>query len=79
MQAFFLFLIRGYRLLLSPWFGSQCRFYPTCSAYAEEAIHSHGAWKGLYLTVSRLGKCHPWHTGGVDPVPPRNQSETLHG
>jgi uncharacterized protein len=79
MQALFLFLIRGYRLLLSPWFGSQCRFYPTCSAYAEEAIHTHGAWKGFYLTVFRLGKCHPWHTGGVDPVPPRKQPETLHG
>ena len=79
MQAILIILIRGYRLLLSPWFGSQCRFYPTCSAYAEEAIQAHGAWKGFYLTLFRLGKCHPWHTGGVDPIPPRKQSETLHG
>jgi len=79
MQALLLFLIRGYRLLFSPWFGSQCRFYPTCSAYAEEAVRTHGAWKGLALTVLRLGKCHPWHAGGLDPVPPRKQQETLHG
>jgi putative membrane protein insertion efficiency factor len=79
MQAVFLFLIRGYRLLLSPWFGSQCRFYPTCSAYAEEAVRTHGAGKGFVLTVFRLGKCHPWHSGGVDPVPPRKQPESIHG
>lgn len=79
MQALFLLLIRGYRLLLSPWFGSQCRFHPTCSAYAEEAIHTHGAWKGLALVIFRLGKCHPWHAGGLDPVPPRKQQETFHG
>lgn len=79
MQALFLFLVRGYRLVLSPWFGSQCRFYPTCSAYAEEAISTHGACKGLYLTVRRLGKCHPWHAGGIDPVPPRQLQENYHG
>ena len=79
MQALLLLLVRGYRLLLSPWFGSQCRFYPTFSAYAEEAIQVHGAWKGFYLTVFRLGKCHPWHAGGTDPVPPRKQPESFHG
>jgi putative membrane protein insertion efficiency factor len=79
MQALFLILIRVYRLLLSPWFGSQCRFYPTCSVYAEEAIQTHGAMKGVYLTVRRLGKCHPWHTGGVDPVPTRKPQENYHG
>jgi putative membrane protein insertion efficiency factor len=71
MQSLLLFLIRGYRLVLSPWFGSQCRFYPSCSAYAEEAVRTHGAWKGLYLALARLGKCHPWHLGGHDPVPVR--------
>jgi putative membrane protein insertion efficiency factor len=71
MQSLLLFLIRGYRLVLSPWFGSQCRFYPSCSAYAEEAVRTHGAWKGSYLALARLGKCHPWHLGGHDPVPVR--------
>jgi putative membrane protein insertion efficiency factor len=79
MQALLLLLIRVYRLLLSPWFGSQCRFYPTCSAYAEEAIQSHGAGKGFYLAVLRLGKCHPWHAGGIDPVPARKLQENFHG
>ena len=69
MQPLFLLLIRCYRLGLSPWLGNQCRFYPSCSAYAEEAVRAHGAWKGLYLTLARLGKCHPWHPGGHDPVP----------
>ena len=80
MQALFLFLIRSYRLVLSPWFGSQCRFYPSCSAYAEEAVHTHGAGKGLTLTLARLGKCHPWHLGGHDPVPVRKPyKEKIHG
>jgi putative membrane protein insertion efficiency factor len=79
MQTLLLFLIRGYRLLLSPWFGNQCRFFPTCSVYAEQAIHNHGVWRGLFLTASRLGKCHPWHAGGFDPVPPSKPHETFHG
>lgn len=61
--------IHLYRLLLSPWIGNQCRFYPTCSHYSEEALIKHGFIKGVYLTVRRLLKCHPWHTGGLDPVP----------
>ena len=79
MQALLIFLIRAYRLLLSPWFGSQCRFYPSCSVYAEEAMRSHGAGKGLYLTLARLGKCHPWHVGGHDPVPAPKSPENIHG
>lgn len=79
MQASLVFLIRGYRLLLSPWFGNQCRFYPTCSVYAEESIKTHGVLRGLYLTVCRLGKCHPWHPGGHDPVPSPKQREIFHG
>lgn len=70
MKTLLILLIDGYRLLLSPFFGTQCRFYPTCSAYAREAIETHGALKGTWLTVRRIGKCHPWHAGGVDPVPP---------
>ncbi|WP_111642233.1 membrane protein insertion efficiency factor YidD [Marinimicrobium alkaliphilum] len=62
-------LIHVYRYLLSPWVGNQCRFYPTCSHYAEEAIKTHGCIKGGYLTLRRLLKCHPWHEGGIDLVP----------
>jgi putative membrane protein insertion efficiency factor len=69
MQAFLVFLIKLYRYLISPWVGQHCRFYPTCSAYALAAIERFGALKGSYLAVLRLLKCHPWHAGGVDPVP----------
>lgn len=62
-------LVRGYRLLLSPWLGSACRFEPTCSAYALQALENHGAAAGSYLTVARLLRCHPWCAGGHDPVP----------
>jgi putative membrane protein insertion efficiency factor len=71
MQTLALGLIRAYRYLLSPWFGNQCRFYPSCSVYAEEAIQRHGILRGSWLTVARLSKCHPWHRGGLDPVPPK--------
>ncbi len=73
MKTVLIFLIDGYRLLLSPFFGTQCRFYPTCSAYAREAIETHGAIKGTWLTIRRIGKCHPWHEGGIDNVPPRHR------
>jgi putative membrane protein insertion efficiency factor len=62
-------LVRGYRLLLSPWLGSACRFEPTCSQYALEALGRHGAAAGSYLTLARLARCHPWCAGGHDPVP----------
>jgi uncharacterized protein len=64
-------LVRGYRLLLSPWLGSACRFTPTCSAYALEALDQHGAVAGSTLTLTRLARCHPWCAGGHDPVPAR--------
>ena len=67
-------LIDGYRLLLSPFFGTQCRFYPTCSAYAREAIDVHGAWRGTWLALRRILRCNPWCAGGVDPVPPRAET-----
>ncbi|WP_404931993.1 membrane protein insertion efficiency factor YidD [Microbulbifer hainanensis] len=63
-------LIHLYRYVASPWVGNQCRFYPTCSHYAEEALKTHGFLKGGYLSARRLIKCHPWHPGGMDPVPP---------
>lgn len=64
-------LVRAYRLLLSPWLGSNCRFEPTCSAYALQALERHGALQGSWLTMKRLGRCHPWCAGGCDPVPER--------
>ena len=63
-------LLRGYQLLLSPMLGQNCRFYPTCSNYAIEALHVHGAAHGSYLALRRVCRCHPWNAGGVDPVPP---------
>ena len=62
-------LVKGYRLLLSPWLGSSCRFEPTCSAYSLQALQQHGAAKGAGLTLYRLARCHPWCNGGFDPVP----------
>jgi len=72
MKQALLLLIKCYRLCLSPFFGGQCRFYPSCSDYATEAISLHGAWRGTRLAVWRLLRCNPWHPGGVDPVPPRD-------
>jgi len=63
------FVVRGYQILLSPYFGSQCRFSPTCSHYSMQALEKHGAIKGTYLTIRRLLRCNPWHRGGFDPVP----------
>ncbi|MDP6580703.1 MAG: membrane protein insertion efficiency factor YidD [Vicinamibacterales bacterium] len=65
-----LFLLRGYRVLLSPLFAGSCRFEPTCSHYAEEAVRRHGSVRGFWLTLGRLARCQPFHTGGHDPVPP---------
>jgi uncharacterized protein len=62
-------LVKGYRLLLSPWLGSSCRFEPTCSAYSLQALQVHGAAAGTYLTIHRLLRCHPFCQGGHDPVP----------
>ena len=64
-------LVRFYRFFLSPWLGSACRFEPTCSHYALEALQRHGAAAGSALTLGRLARCHPWCTGGHDPVPER--------
>jgi len=66
-------LISGYRKFISPLLGPRCRFYPSCSAYALEAIQVHGAGRGIWLAIRRLGRCHPFHPGGLDPVPPRHQ------
>ncbi len=61
--------VRAYQVVLSPLLGGQCRYYPTCSAYAIEAIERHGAWRGAWLAARRIGRCHPFRPGGFDPVP----------
>ena len=78
MQKLLILLVKGYRFILSPWLGSSCRFTRTCSAYALEALESHGATKGSYLTFRRLSRCHPWCAGGHDSVPkPQNATNAL--
>lgn len=62
-------LIRAYQVMLSPFLGNQCRFHPSCSNYALEAVDTHGAVKGSWLAIRRLGRCHPFNPGGFDPVP----------
>lgn len=69
IRALLLLLVRGYRLLVSPGLPAACRFYPSCSAYAEGALRRHGAVKGSWLAARRLARCHPFHPGGIDPVP----------
>ena len=66
---FLMALIRGYRYAISPLLGSRCRFHPSCARYAEEALSVHGLWRGGWLALRRLSRCHPWHPGGFDPVP----------
>lgn len=65
-------VVQGYRLLLKPWLGNACRFEPTCSAYALEALQRHGALAGSALAAGRLLRCHPWCDGGCDPIPLRS-------
>ncbi|AXH99655.1 membrane protein insertion efficiency factor YidD [Sporosarcina sp. PTS2304] len=67
--------IRFYQKFISPMFPPSCRFYPTCSHYGVEAIETHGALKGSYLAVMRILKCHPFHEGGFDPVPPKKEKK----
>lgn len=62
-------LIRLYQIIVSPHFGPRCRFHPSCSHYAHEAIDRHGALRGGWLALRRIGRCHPWNPGGLDPVP----------
>jgi putative membrane protein insertion efficiency factor len=69
MRSSLIALIRAYQYLISPLLGNHCRFYPSCSHYAVEAIRVHGPGHGLWLSLRRLSRCHPWHAGGYDPVP----------
>ncbi|MFM8465033.1 MAG: membrane protein insertion efficiency factor YidD [Burkholderiaceae bacterium] len=70
MKRVLLALLRAYKVCISPFLGQNCRFFPSCSDYAREAIASHGVVRGCALAGRRLCKCHPWHGGGFDPVPP---------
>ena len=69
MQRLLGLVIRGYQVALSPFFGASCRFHPSCSEYAHEAIMKHGVMRGAWLASWRLARCHPWHPGGIDKVP----------
>jgi putative membrane protein insertion efficiency factor len=71
-----LFLIRVYQVTLSPLLGGHCRYVPTCSQYALEAIQEHGPWRGSALAIKRLLRCHPFVKGGYDPVPPRHKEKS---
>lgn len=78
MRWFILQMIRGYRYLLSPWLGSHCRYYPSCSCYAQTAVERYGAVRGSAMAVTRLLRCHPWSAGGIDEVPEKESGHT-HG
>lgn len=74
MRAFLIAMIRAYGYLVSPLLGPCCRFQPTCSVYAAEALRHHGVLRGAWLALARLARCHPWHAGGHDPVPPARRN-----
>ncbi len=73
MKTLLVLLVRGYQIVLSPWIGQSCRFTPTCSNYAIDALKEHGALRGSWMAIRRIGRCHPWHEGGHDPVPPKDR------
>lgn len=73
MKKILLAIIRFYQKAVSPMTPPTCRFHPTCSRYGLEAIETHGAWKGSWLTIKRISKCHPFHEGGFDPVPEKKE------
>ena len=70
-------LIRAYQLLISPLLGANCRFDPSCAAYADEALRVHGGLRGSWLTIRRLARCHPWGGHGYDPVPPQESTDDV--
>jgi hypothetical protein len=69
MTRILLFLVKAYQYLISPMLGPSCRYTPTCSEYAVQALNKYGPVKGLWLSMKRVGRCHPWHDGGYDPLP----------
>lgn len=76
MKTVLVALLKAYRFAISPLYGQVCRYHPTCSAYALGAVETHGALRGSWLAVRRVGRCHPWAAGGYDPVPPLHPQTT---
>ena len=77
MKFLMIGIVKAYQTLISPLFPPTCRFYPSCSQYAIEAISSHGALRGGWLAIKRIAKCHPFHAGGFDPVPTKTNNKDL--
>jgi hypothetical protein len=71
-------MVRGYQLLISPFLGNNCRYVPSCSAYTIEAMEKWGPWRGLWMGIRRVGRCHPFHAGGYDPVPEPPKHDPSH-
>ncbi|MCU7881046.1 MAG: membrane protein insertion efficiency factor YidD [Candidatus Thiodiazotropha sp. (ex Lucinoma aequizonata)] len=69
MRRIIIFLIKLYQIILSPFVGQHCRFYPSCSTYSLEAVEKHGVMRGMWLSIKRISRCHPWHEGGIDLIP----------
>lgn len=78
IKSIFMGIIKLYQIAISPMLGASCRFTPTCSAYALEAIQTHGVVRGGWLSIKRIARCHPYHAGGFDPVPESNESLKQH-
>ena len=79
MKYVLIALLRGYRAVISPLYGQVCRYHPSCSAYALEAVTEYGSMRGSWLALRRLLRCHPWAPGGYDPVPPRVRTTPTQG
>lgn len=77
MKKLLLLILRGYKLAISPMLGQNCRFYPSCSEYAADAIREYGAAKGSLMACKRVCNCHPWHPGGIDLVPPKSGQDSV--
>ena len=79
MKYVLIALLKAYRFAISPLYGQVCRYHPTCSAYALDAVQTHGALRGTWLAMRRVARCHPWAAGGFDPVPPsKNRRSSTH-
>lgn len=77
MKYIFIYLIRGYQLVISPLLPKSCRFYPTCSEYSKQAFEMYGVFRGMWMTMTRILRCHPFHPGGYDPVIPEKKDEDV--